>query len=80
MTKKEEAIKRRVELIKKIRWGNEGIGLMVGMVEDGLVHAAGEPGKSNSNVQGPLRCFAGDQRAVAAACPTEPKPYNVLSD
>ena len=25
---------------------------MVGMVEDGLVHAAGEPGKSNSNVQG----------------------------
>ena len=41
---------------------------MVGMVEDGLpsssvpLHVTGEPGKSNVQSGGALRCFAGDRR------------------
>jgi hypothetical protein len=40
--KKREAIKRRVDLIKKIKKNSGGgIGLMVGMVEDGLPACGG---------------------------------------
>jgi hypothetical protein len=64
-TKKKEAIKRMVELIKKIRMG-EGL---EGMVEDGglMHHVAGEPGKSN--VHGPFALLRWRPAAVLCGAP-----------